>query len=60
MAEKRIGRVNRNFSDDHRTGAVFTPGTCAGDGPWAGTAPLEPAGVWIRDRIRTPDACRTE
>ncbi|CAL9344284.1 hypothetical protein SUDANB146_00326 [Streptomyces sp. enrichment culture] len=60
MAEKEIGWVSRDFSDDHRTGAVFTPGACAADGPWAGTAPLGPVGVWIRDRVRTPDAFRTE
>lgn len=56
MASKKISWVNWNFSDDHRTGAVFDTGTCDDDGPWAGTASLKPAGVWIRDRIRTPDA----
>ncbi|WP_228979291.1 glycoside hydrolase family 5 protein [Streptomyces sp. DH12] len=55
MAAKKISWVNWNFSDDHRTGAVFKPGTCGAGGPWTGTAPLKPAGVWIRDRIRTPD-----
>ncbi|MDT9685125.1 glycoside hydrolase family 5 protein [Streptomyces sp. TRM76323] len=55
MAAKKISWVNWNFSDDHRTGAVFKTGTCANNGPWAGTAPLKPAGVWVRDRIRTPD-----
>ncbi|WP_240810668.1 glycoside hydrolase family 5 protein [Streptomyces tendae] len=58
MARKQISWVNWNFSDDHRSGAVFQPGTCAGDGPWSGTASLKPAGVWIRDRIRTPDGAR--
>ncbi|MGA5098832.1 glycoside hydrolase family 5 protein [Streptomyces lavendulocolor] len=53
MARKRISWVNWNFSDDHRSGAVFTPGTCANNGPWAGTGSLKPAGVWIRDRIRS-------
>ncbi|WP_374984651.1 glycoside hydrolase family 5 protein [Streptomyces fradiae] len=55
MAAKKIGWVNWNFSDDHRTGAVFKAGTCAAGGPWTGTAPLKPAGVWVRDRVRTPD-----
>ncbi|MEU4255936.1 glycoside hydrolase family 5 protein [Streptomyces fradiae] len=55
MAAKKISWVNWNFSDDHRTGAVFKTGTCAAGGPWTGTAPLKPAGVWVRDRIRTPD-----
>ncbi|MER6150370.1 glycoside hydrolase family 5 protein [Streptomyces hirsutus] len=55
MAEKEIGWVNWNFSDDHRSGAVFTTGTCDSNGPWAGTASLKPAGVWVRDRVRTPD-----
>ncbi|MFF8288618.1 glycoside hydrolase family 5 protein [Streptomyces sp. NPDC016309] len=52
MARKGIGWVNWNFSDDHRSGAVFQPGTGARNGPWAGTAALKPAGVWIRDRLR--------
>ncbi|MEF9908383.1 glycoside hydrolase family 5 protein [Streptomyces sp. P9-A2] len=55
MAEKKIGWVNWNLSDDHRSGAVFTTGTCDSNGPWAGTASLKPAGVWVRDRVRTPD-----
>ncbi|MFF1272633.1 glycoside hydrolase family 5 protein [Streptomyces marokkonensis] len=59
MADKKISWVNWNFSDDHRSGAVFTPGTCAGDGPWTGTTSLKPAGVWIRERVRTPDGFPT-
>ncbi|WP_446042047.1 cellulase family glycosylhydrolase [Streptomyces sp. SID1121] len=55
MAAKKISWVNWNFSDDERSGAVFKPGTCDANGPWTGTAPLKPAGVWIRDQIRTPD-----
>ncbi|MEV0378816.1 glycoside hydrolase family 5 protein [Nonomuraea sp. NPDC050643] len=54
MAQKKISWVNWNYSDDERSGAVFTQGTCPG-GPFAGTSRLKPAGVWIRDRIRTPD-----
>lgn len=59
MAAKKISWVNWNFSDDHRSGAVFKTGTCTSGGPWAGTSSLKPAGVWIRDRIRTPDDFRT-
>ena len=54
MAAKQISWTNWNYSDDFRSGAVFTTGTCPG-GPFAGTARLKPAGVWVRDRIRTPD-----
>jgi len=55
MANKKISWVNWNFSDDHRSGAVFKTGTCNAGGPWTGTAPLKEAGVWIRDQIRTAD-----
>ncbi|MEF9887209.1 glycoside hydrolase family 5 protein [Streptomyces sp. P9-A4] len=55
MAAKKISWVNWNFSDDERTGAVFKTGTCDDGGPWTGTGSLKPAGVWIRDRVRTPD-----
>ncbi|MBC6450135.1 cellulase family glycosylhydrolase [Actinokineospora sp. HBU206404] len=54
MATKKISWVNWNFSDDQRSGAVFQPGTCPG-GPYAGTSRLKPAGVWIRERMRTAD-----
>ena len=50
-ASKQISWTNWNFSDDFRTGAVFTEGTCPG-GPYAGTSRLKPAGTWVRDRIR--------
>ncbi|MFE9925877.1 cellulase family glycosylhydrolase, partial [Streptomyces sp. NPDC005774] len=60
MAEKKIGWVNWNFSDDHRSGAVFATGTCDSNGPWAGTASLKPAGVWVRDRVRTRTASPPE
>ncbi|MGW7369633.1 cellulase family glycosylhydrolase, partial [Streptomyces sp. NPDC054841] len=55
MANKKISWVNWNYSDDNRTGAVFKGGTCDSNGPWTGTGPLKPAGVWVRDRIRTAD-----
>ncbi|MFJ8076362.1 cellulase family glycosylhydrolase [Streptomyces sp. NPDC096176] len=60
MASKKISWVNWNFSDDNRSGAVFHSGTCNNNGPWAGTASLKPAGVWVRDRIRTPDNFPTD
>lgn len=59
MAAKKISWVNWNFSDDFRSGAVFKDGTCNSNGPWTGTASLKPAGVWIRDRIRTADTFPT-
>jgi endoglucanase len=55
MASKKISWVNWNYSDDFRSGAVFREGTCP-NGPYAGTGPLKPAGVWVRDRINTPDS----
>ncbi|MEU0369714.1 cellulase family glycosylhydrolase [Streptomyces sp. NPDC006283] len=60
MASKKISWVNWNFSDDNRSGAVFNSGICNNNGPWAGTASLKPAGVWVRDRIRTPDDFPTD
>ena len=53
MAAKKISWTNWNFSDDHRSGAVFTQGTCGGGN--YGTGRLKEAGGWIRDQIRTPD-----
>lgn len=50
---KKISWVNWNYSDDQRSGAVFTEGTCSGGS--FGTDRLKEAGAWIRDRIRTPD-----
>ncbi|MFG2001947.1 cellulase family glycosylhydrolase [Spirillospora sp. NPDC048911] len=54
MAAKKISWTNWNYSDDERSGAVFKEGTCP-NGPWTGTAPLKPAGVWVRERTMTPD-----
>ncbi|GAA1337606.1 glycoside hydrolase family 5 protein [Saccharothrix algeriensis] len=54
MKSKKISWVNWNFSDDKRSGAVFKTGTCSGTS-FAGTSKLKPAGVWVRDRIRTAD-----
>ncbi|MFI6681139.1 cellulase family glycosylhydrolase [Kribbella sp. NPDC050470] len=55
LASKKIGWTNWNFSDDFRSGAVFKQNVCAGN-TFTGTSVLKPAGVWVRDRIRTPDA----
>ncbi|WP_082373051.1 cellulase family glycosylhydrolase [Nocardia sp. NRRL S-836] len=54
MARKKISWANWNFSDDFRSGAVFKTGTCSGSS-FSGTGVLKPAGVWVRDRVRTPD-----
>ncbi|RAS62227.1 endoglucanase [Lentzea atacamensis] len=54
MARKKISWANWNYSDDFRSGAVFKTGTCSGS-TFAGTGVLKPAGVWVRDRVRTPD-----
>ncbi|WP_328470804.1 cellulase family glycosylhydrolase [Actinoplanes sp. NBC_00393] len=54
MAQNKVSWVNWNYSDDMRTGAVFTQGTCNA-GAYSGTGRLKEAGAWIRDRIRTPD-----
>ncbi|MFI1869622.1 cellulase family glycosylhydrolase [Streptomyces jumonjinensis] len=59
MASKKISWTSWNYSDDSRSGAVFKPGTCNSNGPWTGTSSLKPAGVWIRDRIRTADSFPT-
>ncbi len=52
MRTKKISWCNWNYSDDNRTGAVWTSGTCSA-GPWT-TARLKPAGAWIRERMRVP------
>lgn len=49
MAEKQIGWTNWNFSDDERSGAVFTEGTCP-NGPF-GAQNLKPAGEWIHGQL---------
>ena len=54
MARKKISWTNWNFSDDERSGAVFKEGTCAGSS-FTGTSKLKPAGVWVRERIRSAD-----
>jgi endoglucanase len=59
MAAKKISWTNWNFSDDFRSGAVLTEGTCP-NGPYTGTSRLKPAGTWIRARIYTPDDFPTD
>jgi endoglucanase len=54
MAANKISWTNWNYSDDERSGAVFTAGTCAA-GAYSGTSRLKPAGSWIRERMRTAD-----
>ncbi|AXK31937.1 glycoside hydrolase family 5 protein [Streptomyces armeniacus] len=51
MAEKGISWTNWNYSDDERSGAVFTQGTCE-SGDFGNDGNLKEAGSWIRDRIR--------
>jgi endoglucanase len=52
MRTKKISWTNWNYSDDFRSGAVWTTGTCS-NGPWT-TARLKPAGAWVRERIMSP------
>jgi len=54
MRTKQISWINWNYSDDERSGAVFTVGTCP-NGPFTGAGGrLKPAGTWIRERIISP------
>jgi endoglucanase len=52
MAQKKISWTNWNYSDDSRSGAVWTGGTCP-NGPYT-AARLKPAGAWIRDHVKNP------
>jgi endoglucanase len=52
MRNKKISWTNWNYSDDFRSGAVWTTGTCS-NGPWT-TARLKPAGAWVRERMLNP------
>lgn len=51
LDEKKISWTNWNFSDDHRTGAVWKENTCVSDGPWT-TDNLKEAGLWVRDKMK--------
>jgi endoglucanase len=55
MASKKISWTSWNYSDDPRSGAAFTPGTCNSGGPYTGTSRLKDAGKWVRSKINTPD-----
>ncbi|AKJ29508.1 cellulase family glycosylhydrolase [Caldimonas brevitalea] len=52
LNSRKISWVNWNYSDDHRSGAVWKQGTCA-SGNWSASN-LKPAGVWVRDQMRKP------
>jgi endoglucanase len=54
MRREKISWTNWNYSDDHRSGAVFLPGTCP-NGDFAAKTSLKPAGVWVRKQIRAGD-----
>ncbi|SDK11274.1 endoglucanase [Lentzea albidocapillata subsp. violacea] len=54
MKEAKISWTNWNFSDDHRTGAVFKSGTCSGSS-FSGEGRLKDSGKWVRNHIRTAD-----
>lgn len=52
MRTKKISWCNWNFSDDHRSGAVWKTGTCASNN-WNDTN-LKEAGLWAKEFISTP------
>jgi aryl-phospho-beta-D-glucosidase BglC (GH1 family) len=52
MRTKKISWANWNFSDDFRSGAVWTTGTCSGNN-WT-TSRLKEAGLFIRNNMLSP------
>ncbi|GAA3146301.1 cellulase family glycosylhydrolase [Nonomuraea roseoviolacea] len=54
LDQYKISYANWTYSDADESSAAFKPGTCNG-GTYAGTAVLTQSGVYMRDRIRTPD-----
>ncbi|WBB53444.1 cellulase family glycosylhydrolase [Verrucosispora sp. WMMD573] len=50
----KIGYANWTFSDKAEGSAALRPGTCNGSN-YTGTSMLTASGVFMRDRIRTPD-----
>jgi hypothetical protein len=52
MRRKKISWANWNFSDDFRSGAVWTTGTCSGTN-WT-TSRLKEAGLFIRNNMLSP------
>ena len=59
MKREKISWANWNYSDDHRSGAVFVPGTCP-KGKFAGGGKLKEAGAWIRTQMRSKDRFSTK
>jgi endoglucanase len=55
LDRRDISWVNWNFSDDRRSGAVFTQGTCDA-GKFGDATQLKASGKWIRSRLRNPPA----
>lgn len=58
MRRKKISWVYWNFADDWRSGSVLKEGACA-QGAVSGKKNLKPSGVWIRKKMRSRDAFRT-
>jgi endoglucanase len=54
LDRNKISYANWTYSDADESSAAFRSGTCAG-GTYAGTGVLNQSGVYMRDRIRTPD-----
>ncbi len=52
MRGKKISWCNWNFSDDHRSGAVWKPGTCTAN-DWSDRN-LKESGLWAKEFIGTP------
>ncbi|MEH0829748.1 MULTISPECIES: cellulase family glycosylhydrolase [unclassified Micromonospora] len=50
----KISYANWTYSDADEGSAAFRPGTCSGS-TYAGTGVLTESGVFMRERIRTPD-----
>jgi endoglucanase len=50
----QISYANWTYSDAGESSAAFRPGTCGGS-TYAGTGVLTESGVYMRNRIRTPD-----
>jgi endoglucanase len=52
MANKKIGWANWNYSDDFRSGAIWTSNTCS-QNVWTDDH-LKPAGIYIKNKIINP------
>jgi endoglucanase len=51
MARKKISWINWNYSDDRRSGAVFTPGTCQ-SGNFTNDNALKESGKWVKKKMK--------